>query len=233
MRMATIPIFQARCPICIASRKCEVHGKISKSEDEPYHCRYEWRLLQCTTCENVFTSRREIDFESLTYSYDPSSGEEEAEPRTTDNSWPPFPKRQMPEWISNFDLDDTLHDALTETYGALEADLPMLAAAGARACFDIASVFLRANSNARFEQKLEYLVKNGIIKAADESILGILIDAGNASIHRGFKLKIAQLQTIVEVLEHFIEENFVRTTIKRRLLDKMQNIAKGIPKKVK
>ncbi len=227
--MVTASTFFARCPNCHGGRRCEVFGETSQTHSEDYHCRTEWRLLKCTSCNDVFTSIRFEDYESGDYVYNSDTNEDEFVHKTTDTSWPPFRKRPIPDIISGFLFPDTLESAIVETYGAFNADLPMLAAVGARSCFDIAAVLLGATESARFNQKLDALVESKHITSDVRSMLNVLVDAGGASIHRGWKPKDGDMQTILEVLEHFLDDNFVRAERLKLLDAKTQKLRTKIP----
>jgi Domain of unknown function (DUF4145) len=210
-----------------------VSGFESKSFDEGYNFKLEWRLLKCRGCDEVFFLKRNIDYEDMILINDPLSDEDGYLPSVSDAYWPPLAKRERPLWLVPFSMNDEIERALKETYGALESDLPMLAAVGARSCFDIASVQLGADPADDLSGKLKTLLENGKISEADELRLQVLTDAGSASIHRGWYPTTRQLTTIMDVLEHFIEANFVKAAVLKKLDAESAALGQKIPPRPK
>jgi hypothetical protein len=60
-------------------------------------------------------------------------------------------------------------------------------------------------------------VSRGHIGKVDQSRLEILVDAGSASAHRGWRPPAKDLSVLMDVLEHFVHEAFVVPSRKKRL----------------
>jgi hypothetical protein len=225
--------FRARCPNCAGERNCRVSGLETKSYDDGYSFRIEWRLLKCLGCDEVFFQEKNIDFEDMNYEVDPQSGEEYAEPSITDKYWPAIAKRARPGWLSPYSMDSEIERCLNETYGALEADLPMLAAVGARTCFDIAAIKLGADAADELSEKLNSLLALSKISEADKLRLKVLTEAGGASVHRGWVPTSPQLNTIMDVMEHFIEAHFVKAEVLKKLDAESAALGQKIPPRPK
>ena len=93
----------------------------------------------------------------------------------------------------------------------------MLAAIGIRTAYDVASSLLDIDPELPFSQKLDALVASGRIGVLDKERMGILVDAGSASAHRGWRPSPADLATMMDVLEHFVTETFVNPARRAKL----------------
>jgi hypothetical protein len=130
--------------------------------------------------------------------------------------------------LSGPDVRD-LNASLKELYGSLDNSLNMLAAIGIRTAFDIATELLKIDQEQTFARKLDDLVINGHIGAVDRSRLETLIDAGSASAHRGWRPNFGDLDTMMDVLEHFIEHAFVTPERKKELDAKVTEMKGQVP----
>lgn len=152
-------------------------------------------------------------------------GEEDYEHTETVNYWPALAKRERPSWLHRGGIEapdvERLDDALLELYTALENDLNILAGIGIRTSFDVASELLEIDTELRFNQKLDGLVAQGHIGAVDRERLAKLVDAGSASAHRGWKPTRAELSTMMDLLEHFIQQAFIEPHRRKQLDEKV------------
>lgn len=124
---------------------------------------------------------------------------------------------------------DQLEQAISEVYGALDADLPILAAIGMRTCFDVAAILLGIGGDLSFSKKLDELVQRKKIGGLDKDRLALLVDAGSASVHRGWKPKPKELETLAEILEHFVFEAFVAPSRRSRLDAEAKKLEGNVP----
>jgi hypothetical protein len=231
--MSKSEIYKATCPTCEGDRKCDVVGSVIRSHNEGYNYREEWRLLTCRGCETVFFGTRTLDFEEMNFSRNVITGEEEWEPQTNERYWPSLSKRKAPDWLAVLALPDEVETALRETYGAIDADLPMLAAVGARACLDAATIALGADPADDLAVKVKELVKNKLLTEEEGTSLGYISEAGGASVHRGWRPTKAQLDHAMDILESFLNERLIKPEeTKKRAADTAKHIAK-IPKRPK
>jgi hypothetical protein len=224
---------KAECSLCKGPRNCEVKGEFTQTGDEEaYQWRTTWYVLQCRGCEHVFVQTVSTNSEDVDQSYD-EKGDTVTEYNETIRYWPALSKRPLPEWMSEFGIDaeevERLDEALIELYGALNNDLNILAAIGVRTCFDIASELLGIDPQQSFKYKLEELVKSGHIGVLDKSRLETLVDAGSASVHRGWRPKAEDLATMMDALEHFIHDAFVAPCRKKRLDAKIVRMKDAVP----
>lgn len=206
---------KAHCAECGGVRNCDVRGHHQKTDEDADGLFQFWTniyILQCRGCESLFVQKTEANSEDLNYDYGPD-GSEVVEANETVTYWPSISNRVKPEWFSDlrFELDNSeaLFNSMSEMYGALDAGLPRLAAIGIRTCFDVASTMLNVAEHLSFEDKIKELVTIGKLTAVDKVRLTVLVEAGNASAHRGWNPKPDELKLLAEILEHFIENAFI------------------------
>ncbi len=233
-------IKKAECSSCGGMRNCQILGSYEeRGGDEDYQWHKNWFILQCRGCDNVFVqtvSGNSEDYDNF-YEDDGSTG---IEYRETKNYWPAISTRKKPEWYSDGFIDaegtDDLDRHLAEVYGALDNDLHMLGAIGIRTSFDVASQLLGVDASKPFKAKLEELVKAGKIGTVDMERLDVLVEAGNASVHRGWRPQPHDLDTMMDILESFVFRGFVEPH-RQKLLDakvaKMKGKVPGRARKAK
>jgi len=156
----------------------------------------------------------------------------------TIRSWPAKSKRERPDWFSAniIETDQTTLDldrSLFELYGALDQDLMMLAAIGVRTSFDIAAEILGVDPDIPFRAKLEDLVERKLIKEHDREHLYVLVDAGSASVHRGWRPTVEDLDALMDTLEAFIFDTFVAPSRQKAAAEKVARVKARVPKRGK
>ncbi|MER8762637.1 MULTISPECIES: DUF4145 domain-containing protein [unclassified Mesorhizobium] len=232
---------KAFCSNCRGDRNCDVAGYHSERGEDGggnYQWHTGWYLLVCCGCEHVFAQSISTDSESYYYDYN-SQGEQEAVHEETIRTWPAKFKRERPEWfIVNGIATDIegvvlLDQSLSELYGALDHDLKMLAAIGVRTSFDIAAEILGIDAGLPFQQKLDNMVTRKLIKDSEREHLDVLIDAGSASAHRGWRPSVDDLDVLMDTLEGFIYDSFVVPTRKKAAAAKIARMKAKVPPRPK
>lgn len=226
---------KAFCSECGGARNCDVRAHYQKSGDEGngfLHWWTDWYVLECRGCEHTFVQKCSTNSEDLRHFYN-DAGEEDSELIETLSYWPAPSKRPKPEWLWDFGegIADAhrLEQAIMEVYGALDADLPILAAIGMRTCFDVAAILLGIDEDLPFAKKLDELVQRKKIGGVDKDRLALLVDAGSASVHRGWRPKPKELDTLAEILEHFVFEAFVAPSRRSRLDAEAKKLEGTVP----
>ncbi|TIM38299.1 MAG: DUF4145 domain-containing protein [Mesorhizobium sp.] len=226
---------KAFCAECGGVRNCDVRAHHQKSGDEGdgyLHWWVDWYVLECRGCEYTFVQKCSTNSEDLRQFYN-EAGEPDSELIETLSYWPAPSKRPKPEWLGDFGVHigdaDQLEQAIAEVYGALDADLPILAAIGMRTCFDVAAILLGVDDDLPFAKKLDELVQRQKIGGIDKDRLALLVDAGSASVHRGWKPKPKELDTLAEILEHFLVETFVAPSRRSRLDADAKKLEGNVP----
>jgi hypothetical protein len=206
---------KAHCPKCRGIRNTTILGHHRLREDEEEDAFWsveEHFILRCDGCETL-VHRKDYTF---------SEDYDEDGPIKRTTYWPPEAKRNRPPWLEwqfNFGKNSTLYELAGDIYIALDNNLSVLAAIGARTTFDHASELLGVDPAIGFAEKLSALIAKGHIGTAEKVNLEVLTEAGNAAAHRGWKPSTEQLNTIMSILEHFIYRNFVIAGDAERLKD--------------
>jgi|ERR1035437_4695977 hypothetical protein len=205
-------IIKGHCPNCGSGCKAHVRREwvvSSADEDDGTTASDTGMILECCGCERVYF-RRDVYFSEWdTFGEDPVTGESQGGGVET-TYWPAPITRQRPKWLDTIEKTDRdLGDLLREMYVALDSDLRVLSAVAARTVFDRASELLRIDPAFRFQEKLESLRANGKISIDEEGILDVLVDAGSAAAHRGWRPKPEELNTMVDVVESFLHRSLV------------------------
>lgn len=199
---------RGHCPNCGPGRFADVVCSYTDTEglDDEHGIWAETtsRILQCGGCKSVYF--QEIYIFSEEYERD-ENGEISYSERIA--YYPSPAKRNRPEWLTWLNIDSHLYDLLSETYNALNVDARVLAAIGVRTVFDRASELLKVEPALTFKEKLGLLHKNGHIGTTELSNLNLLTDAGGAAAHRGWKPSLAQLSTVMSIVEAFIYRTFI------------------------
>jgi hypothetical protein len=169
------------------------------------------------------------------HEYDSQSGEWYPVSDLNDSYWPAVAGRKMPVWFEDTIKISTLKDgrlreAMTDLYAALDADLYVYAAVGLRGCFEIAAECLGVEDQS-FQNKLNKLLSTGSILPDDYDSLKVLIEAGHAAVHRGFRPDRPDIEAVTDVLESFIFNAFISPYRSMRAKEQAETIASKVPPK--
>lgn len=230
MPESNIEIIRAHCPDCGSGRRAYVRGKhvVNCVDDESSTSSSDTgMILECCGCERVFF-RRDVWFSEWdTIGENPYTGEPQMESGVETTYWPATVNRKPPEWIESIaEADKTLGKLLAEMYTALNNDLRVLAAIGARTAFDRSSELLKVDTALTFTEKLDKLVEIGKVGRDERDTLEVLVDAGSAAAHRGWLPKPAELYTMMTIVEAFLYRAFI-------LDDGIQKLKAAVPPKPK
>lgn len=205
----SVPEIKGHCPRCGPGRKAHVRAKhvVNWSGEDGTASQDTGMILECCGCETVYFRRDFWFSEWVEIIEDPLTGQPRAEGGVETSYWPAPVRRSRPEWLEKIDRD--LGKLLTEMYSALDNDLGVLAAIAARTVFDRASQLLGVDAAASFKDKLDRLNADGKISSDEEGILEVLVDAGSAAAHRGWRPEVDELSTMIEVIELFLHRSFI------------------------
>lgn len=191
-------IVKGHCPNCGSGRKAYVrceHAVHSTDQDDGTSASDIGKVLECCGCERVYF-RRDFwfsEWEGAETSY-----------------WPAPVRRQRPTWLEEIKASGRdLGVLLDEMYAALDNDLRVLAAIAVRTVFDCASQLLGVDPATDFKEKLRSLCADGKISSDEKEILKVLVDAGSAAAHHGWRPTVDELGTMVGVVETFIHRSLV------------------------
>ncbi len=213
---------QCHCPKCGPDRRALVRGEEEQSSSEefgPARIRVDfsetYRILECAGCETMFCQRVLWDSDS----HDPREEENGAEV----SYWPSMTVWKTPNWLVGIQ-DCGLRHIFDELYLALNNEMPISAATLIRTAFDRSSKLLGVGPGLPFAKKLDQIRELGKIGDNEREMLGVLVDAGSAAAHRGWRPSNSELSTMLRILEAFIEKAFVLNT-------KANNLASTVPVK--
>lgn len=200
---------KGHCPKCGRDRKAHIRGKhvVTWCGEDGTASKDTGMILECCGCETVYFRRDFWFSEWETLTDDPMTGQPRMEGGVEISYWPAPVRRNRPTWLEKIDRD--LGKLLNEMYSALDSDLCVLAAIAARTVFDRASQLLGVDARDSFKRKLHRLSADGRISDDEEDILQVLVDAGSAAAHRGWRPTVDELSTMIDVVESFLHRSFI------------------------
>lgn len=212
---------KAICPRCVNEVRVDVlHEESTHWAEDNVDGSDRYWILRCRGCDNVFFGHGSTFSEVTDHEYDYSTGEWHLVQPEEKTFYPRAIKRKKPDWYdwrfqSKF---DGISSILTEVYTALDHGLLMLSAVGIRTVFDRISDALNIDPALPFNQKIEKLRSQQHITGRERDLLELLVDAGGAAIHAGWNPSMADLTTMMEIVEGTIH----RSLILPKLADKIR-----------
>ena len=202
--MSTASRIKLHCNACLGERWHTVLFATQREhveelhEGDYYHEATKYQLAECNGCEHVTLHT------AWTNSGQPTSIEER---------WPPKISRRQPRWMFElrwlFEGENSFkQDFIREIYSALKAGNYRLAVLGVRALLEQIMIE-NASDHGNFSKNLEAFEKAGYISRIQREALGPVIEAGHASMHRGFRATETQINAILDVTENVIESIYV------------------------
>lgn len=156
-----------------------------------------WAVSKCMGCEK-------INFKHIS-----RSSPDKSEDRVF--YFPRKPIREIPYWVSKLPIKYL--EILQEIYATVNEELHILSLTGIRTLLDI-FIISKIGDIGTFKQKLAKLVNEGIITSNKATVLEALIDAGNASAHRGYKPDKETLFKILDIVENLLQSEIVDRSLK-------------------
>src|SRR3954447_3247368 len=150
---------RATCPKCGPDRVAQIVASHTETGgDDDVQWWDEYRVIRCGGCRNVQLQIAHTFSEDVDYDCGP-----DGTPYGTFNErhtyWPPLAQRPKPEWFNAIEgRDKLLGSIFTETYGALDNDMPIAAAITMRTAFDRVTELLKIDPNLPFGKKLQALL---------------------------------------------------------------------------
>jgi hypothetical protein len=206
-------IVKAPCPTCDRKQNATVMGEHTETWSDR-HAEI-WgqetaRILKCNGCNTLFFEIVKVFSEDEDYVFDTRTGMEHGIPAERSSYWPLSTARRRPNWLEDlWDTDGVLKQLLDEVYVGLDSKSRVLAAIGIRTAVDRASELLGIAPSLTFAGKLDGLVNAGFVGANERDFMAVLIDAGSAAAHRAWRPKDEDLQTMMDILESFLQRNFI------------------------
>lgn len=162
------------------------------------HERRQYTLAQCDGC----------DFITLVMVDDASFY-----PDVSVLQYPPQTIRKEPKWLTDLLLDSIISDTyknefISEIYIALRNNTPRLAVMGIRALLEQIMIE-KVGDNGSFKKNLDKFEADGYISKVQRDAIDPVIEAGHASIHRGFKAQQSDVIHLMDVTENLIESIYI------------------------
>ncbi len=220
--MASTSTTKAHCNMCGPDRNHEVlhRERTEGSEQYDQYSSIDWwdlyEMLRCAGCGNI-TMRHtsyfsEHDGTSVVY-------------------YPPAVARREPRWMSELLLSTkwldfneqrtSIHDLLKEVYVALHNDSRNLAGMGVRAILDQVMTE-KVGDRHSFVRTLEAFKEGGFLSDHQAETLDTILEAGHATVHRGWRPSLDDLDTLLDVTESLIASTYIHER-------KAKDLAKRVP----
>lgn len=178
-----------------------------------------YKLLKCERCGNMSLA-------TFIYSI---PGSEIGDPEITEVAhFPPLIFREKPDWYK--ELNEEYISILDEVYDAIDYGLFTLASSGVRTAIDRLLVQQLGDAGS-FQKKLKTLLEKDIVTSEEYELLDAIIDAGSASIHRGFSPGDESIQHMMEITEHIFYELCIRKGKSERLAMLAKKLKEETPKR--
>ena len=160
-------------------------------------------VVSCRGCKQCAIREEEWYFD---YIPDENSGRKLV--RTT--YLPPRLWHTPPEWLGNLQIIDVdLKNLLDEVYSVTNDQQIRLLSMGVRAVLDRVMTLILEGDIGTFEQKLQAMVAKKHLTDKQAENIGIVIDAGSASTHRGFRPAHELIAEMVVVMENMVREHYI------------------------
>jgi hypothetical protein len=193
---------QAHCNTCLGDRQHAILHEATRQwidYDPEGHPSFietgTYQMVQCCGCEEI---KVKVAI-SGPYPQDPPS------------YFPPAIFRRRPEWMTKLlfaSLDGgsqkVLSDLLTELYKGLQNDMPRLSAMGVRAVLE-AVMLDKVGDQGSFLKNVAKFADEGYIAKKQVPRVMSVLDAGSATIHRGFGPSSQDVIAMVNLTENLIE----------------------------
>jgi Domain of unknown function (DUF4145) len=189
------------CNACGRETDHDVVWRNIESAESPSEELFEIELLilRCRGCKECTILQRERE---VTAAFAP--------PDVTETYEPPRLWRRAPDWLPSLqELDPDLKALLDEIYSATNAKQLRLLSMGVRSALDYVMTKILAADLGSFSAKLDEMVKRGHIASKQRDHLAIVIDAGSAATHRGFKPPQDLLDQMLAVMESVIRDHYI------------------------
>ncbi len=116
---------------------------------------------------------------------------------------------QQPNWVEKLEeVDNTIYGLLVEVYSAANDDQFRLLSMGVRAALDHVMTYLIGDAGS-FERKLDKMVEKKHISENQKDMLLVVIDAGSATAHRGYKPPRDLLEQMIAVMQIIIQQHYI------------------------
>jgi hypothetical protein len=221
----TEKIIKAHCNTCLGERNHSVLHEEEQLWDEEYEPGIfiyggdRFRMIKCCGCDSVKLQHSDWFSESC---------DEHGRPYVNVKYYPPATSKPEPTWLkelkSPFASDEQQYivGLLHEIYTALHNDSRRLAVMGARALLEHIMIS-KVGDNGSFIKNLKAFETQGYLSVNQREIIEPILEAGHASIHRGFHPSVEDVQTVIQITESLVETTYVHSKKASKLKDRVPN----------
>jgi hypothetical protein len=123
----------------------------------------------------------------------------------------------IPKWLDK--VNPETKELMKEIYFSLENEMRALPSMGLRTIIDIVCNDLVGDKGG-FEKKVNLLVEQGHITVKKKEIINSALEVGHASAHRGYFPDLSDLNQVVDIVEHLLQEIYVLGDAAKKLNEK-------------
>lgn len=140
-----------------------------------------------------------------------NSGDESTGDGQTQTTYkPPRLWRRPPSWLSDLEvMDSDFKGLLDEVYLATHDNQTRLLSMGVRSVLDRVMILFLGGDVGTFQEKLKKMVDEGHLTERQAKNIEVVIDAGSASTHRGFRPPRALIEEMVVVMENMVRDHYI------------------------
>lgn len=199
----------SNCNQCGGDRDSFVRGRHKVLENEGG---VSWgtvmEILECCGCHELSARRRFWFSEWEDVVQNPATGLVERHMPEKVDYWPAKRARARPDWRDRLP-DGNLRQVMEEVYVAIDHDLAVLAAIGARTLLDRAMALAVGDRQGGFRGKLDAMVAAGRLGEEEKEKFLIIVDAGSAAAHRAHTPDASALNSVLTAVESLLYRLFV------------------------
>src|SRR5262249_54024238 len=141
------------------------------------------------------------------------------DPLSTITHYPPAIARRAPDWVDEYSqhlvasgaikgVPNPVSAIMSEVYIAVQSGTRRLAAMGIRAALE-AVMTLRVGDQGSFAKNADALQAAGYLSQRQRLTLDAILDAGHATIHRGWEPTDQDLATLLDITESIVESVYI------------------------
>ena len=193
------PTTQSHCNNCAGKR----HHNVLHCARTTWHDTYddgafvaagsdEYEMLQCCGCDSV----------TLRHTSEATCNGSGHGPIVV--YYPPAISRREPSWLWELMLEEPIHSLLSEVYTAVQNNSRRLAAMGIRATLE-AVMLDKVGDQQNFERNLNAFEKAGYLSLIQRDSVAAILEAGHATIHRGWEPTDQDIKTLLDITESVVE----------------------------
>jgi hypothetical protein len=176
----------------------------------PVYTRERDSVLSCKGCETAsFLQEFEYIFreekDDISEPFQPEPEFSEVHPPRFSHASPA--RWELPGWWVSIP-DDDVKELMKEVYTALSIDLGRLALMGVRALLE-RMMTKAVGDKGTFKATLAAYKDHVGLGVMSEDALKTVVEVGNATIHRAFKIESEHLDKIMDTMEHILREAYV------------------------